>query len=227
MVCVSLSNRLGYHHLILNAGLLDHLSAPNTPAALTSVYELQVLKEKQQALEERLQAQQRLLCDALLSDQERGVLVSEMTQNLAQYTTVLAQMTECINTRRATAVIATRTIKQALATPVAATPATRSPRSQSRITAPLSEEDDCDDDYAAAAAADLAVQEVEEEEEEEEGVYQVEQVPAVRVLKVKHVQVPRSDYAAACKKAQAELIAERGRLLDEGERILSAMARRK
>lgn len=216
--------------------MLGHISAPSTPA-LTTDNELRFLKERQLALEEQLEMQQHLLGAASADD--KGKLMMQMTENLAQYTAVITQITEHINLRR-TQALDTKALRLGAPTPArtaAVTPAARATavqlapptappatgaRSAALTTAtivPLSSR------YAAEEEPADAPEEALAKVEEEVNLAGLE-APAEAsslVLTVQRTSVPRAEFASACRDAKQKLRAERQRLLDESEQILQQM----
>lgn len=219
--------------------MLGHISAPSTPA-LTTDSELRFLKERQHALEEQLEVQQHLLGAASADD--KGKLMMQMTENLAQYTAVLTQITEHINLRR-TQALDTKALRLGAPTPArtaATTPAARTTavqfapptappttgaRSAALTTAtivPLRSLHAAEEDFADAAE-EAHVEEVEEEEEVNLAGLEAPAEAASLVLTVQRTSVPRAEFASACRDAKHKLRAERQRLLDESEQILQQM----
>lgn len=213
--------------------MLGHISAPSTPA-LTTDSELRFLKERQHALEEQLEVQQHLLGAASADD--KGKLMMQMTENLAQYTAVLTQITEHINLRR-TQALDTKALRLGAPTPArtaATTPAARTTavqfapptappttgaRSAALTTAtivPLRSLHAAEEDFADAA------EEAHVEEVNLAGLEAPAEAASL-VLTVQRTSVPRAEFASACRDAKHKLRAERQRLLDESEQILQQM----
>lgn len=135
--------------------------------------------------------------------------MADITENLAQYTNVLAQITEHINARRNTAVI-TKSIRLPVPQVSASVPSAIHTSSSA---------------VATAKAPTLPVLPVEDTDPEvqfdAQPVARTVRVP--RVLSIVRTEVPRSEYVEACKVARAHLAAEQQRLLDENEVMLRQM----
>lgn len=170
---------------------------------ITSDNQLFALKAQQQALEEQLELQQRMLKDA---NNDRRKAITEMTENLTQYSAVLTRLTEQVLARRNN----TKTIDL----PPETQTATECNDTQQQQQLPQHEltmyfdDDDVEvDDVVLLNASSNASS-------------------SSQVLSIHRPVVPRPLYSNTCKEAKEKLIAERQRLLDESERILQQMRRR-